>query len=739
MKLVRVATCSLDQWAMDFEGNCNRIIASIQYAKLQGCTYRIGPELEITGYSCEDHFHEMDTFTHSWEVLAEILKYSDGILCDIGMPVMHNAISYNCRVFCLNGKILLIRPKKCLADDGNYREGRYFTEWRRDRHVEPHSLPEFIQSVTDQKHAPFGDGVLEVGEIIVGTESCEELFTPNSPHISLGLAGVDIIGNGSGSHHQLRKLNTRVQLITEATTKGGGVYLYSNQQGCDGNRLYFDGCAMILVNGRVVAQGSQFSLKDVEVLTAVVDVDDVRSIRASVPSRAAQAAVASAYPRITVEGLQMIIPEVETFITDPSPYRQVQYHCVEEEIALGPACWLWDYLRRTGAAGYFLPLSGGADSSATAAIVASMCKLVVEACTPDAHGIYPSRNVLNDVRRIVGEAADPKAKPIRCRDDSGMIVEYPGGYVPKSPQELAGRVFFTAYMGTKNSSDDTKQRATDLASDIGCTHLSVVIDPIIHAIVTFFKATTGFLPKFQVEGGSMQEDLALQNIQARTRMVISYFFAQLILWTRDRQRAAGLLVLGSANVDEALRGYLTKYDCSSADINPIGGISKVDLKRFLQWGSANLNLPSLVTIYSAHASAELRPKDPNSGNANQVSEDEMGMTFTELQDYGRLRKIERCGPMSMFQKLVHMWRDSKLSPKEICEKVKLFFRFYAINRHKVTVLTPSYHAESYSPEDNRFDLRQFLYNVRWPWQFQKMDELAQKMTDRLEKAKEEEK
>ncbi len=31
-----------------------------------------------------------------------------------------------------------------------------------------------------------------------------------------------------------------------------------------------------------------------------------------------------------------------------------------------------------------------------------------------------------------------------------------------------------------------------------------------------------------------------------------------------------LKVLGSANVDEGLRGYLTKYDCSSADINPIG-------------------------------------------------------------------------------------------------------------------------------------------------------------------------
>lgn len=31
----------------------------------------------------------------------------------------------------------------------------------------------------------------------------------------------------------------------------------------------------------------------------------------------------------------------------------------------------------------------------------------------------------------------------------------------------------------------------------------------------------------------------------------------------------------------SLTGYFTKYDCSSADINPIGGISKTDLKNFL--------------------------------------------------------------------------------------------------------------------------------------------------------------
>ena len=87
-----------------------------------------------------------------------------------------------------------------------------------------------------------------------------------------------------------------------------------------------------------------------------------------------------------------------------------------------------------------------------------------------------------------------------------------------------------------------------------------------------------------MEGGTMTENLALQNIQARSRMVMAYFMAQLMPWATDpveKSLGGGLLVLGSANVDEALRGYYTKYDCSAADVNPIGGINKRDLKSFL--------------------------------------------------------------------------------------------------------------------------------------------------------------
>jgi NAD+ synthase (glutamine-hydrolysing) len=113
MPLVTVATCNLSQWALDFDGNLERIEESIRRAKAAGASYRLGPELEITGYGCEDHFLEMDTFHHAWESLAKILEsdLTDGIICDIGMPVLHNGVRYNCRVFCLNRRILLIRPK----------------------------------------------------------------------------------------------------------------------------------------------------------------------------------------------------------------------------------------------------------------------------------------------------------------------------------------------------------------------------------------------------------------------------------------------------------------------------------------------------------------------------------------------------------------------------------------------------------------------------------------------------
>eukprot|EP00899_Mesostigma_viride_P006656 jgi/Mesvir1/15992/Mv08298-RA.1 len=750
MRLATLATCNLNQWAMDFDGNLRRILESIQIAKSKGAVYRVGPELEIPGYGCEDHFHEKDTCEHrqvllhrvipdnvrfwmailcyiiferfctpymiSWmraclepatlstsavptqstvECLAEILRgdASVGIVVDVGAPLEHKGCRYNCRVLLLDRRVLLVRPKMWMANDGNYRELRWFSTWKHRNQVEDFLLPPLLQDVTGQRTVPFGDASLRFLDTQLGCESCEELFTPQSPHIPLSLAGVEILSNASGSHHQLRKLEQRMQLICGAGAKCGGVYLYANQKGCDGGRLYFDGCASIVVNGTVVAQGSQFSLTEVEVVTAVVDLDVVSSFRNHMSSFREQA---SQQDRITFVDVDFRLTRpldlrAPPAVTVPTAPVKVRYHTPSEEIAMGPACWLWDYLRRSGASGYLLPLSGGADSSSTAAIVGNMCQLAVQAMREG------DEKVKADVQRIAG---------------------YGGDAVPENAEELAGRIFSTIYMGTVNSSDATRTRAKVLASQIGASHLSVAIDSLVSAMTSFFALVTGKSPRFKLDGGTEAENLALQNIQARLRMVVAFLMAQLLPWTRGRP--GFLLVLGSANVDEGLRGYLTKYDCSSADINPIGGISKADLKDFLRWGADALGYPELRNVVEAPPTAELEPITPD---YVQSDEQDMGMTYDELSVYGRLRKIGRCGPVSMFRHLACMWRD-RYSLAEISDKVKRFFRFYSMNRHKMTTLTPSYHAENYSPEDNRFDLRQFLYNTKWVWQFRAIDAMV---------------
>lgn len=140
------------------------------------------------------------------------------------------------------------------------------------------------------------------------------------------------------------------------------------------------------------------------------------------------------------------------------------------------------------------------------------------------------------------------------------------------------------------------------------------------------------------------------------------------------------------------------------------------------WAAEHRGFSSLKAIAEATPTAEL---EPITKDYVQSDEQDMGMTYEELGIYGRLRKIDKCGPVSMFERLVREWRH--LSPEEVADKVKKFFFYYSINRHKMTTLTPSYHAESYSPDDNRFDLRQFLYNSRWTWQFKKIDELVEIM------------
>ncbi len=92
-------------------------------------------------------------------------------------------------------------------------QDRWFTIWTRERQVVQYTLPHVISHVTGQRTVPLGDGILVLRDVTMAPEVCEELFSPVSPHSLLALNGVELFTNGSGSHHQLRKLNYRVELM----------------------------------------------------------------------------------------------------------------------------------------------------------------------------------------------------------------------------------------------------------------------------------------------------------------------------------------------------------------------------------------------------------------------------------------------------------------------------------------------------------------------------------------------
>lgn len=51
----------------------------------------------------------------------------------------------------------------------------------------------------------------------------------------------------------------------------------------------------------------------------------------------------------------------------------------------------------------------------------------------------------------------------------------------------------------------------------------------------------------------------------------------------------------------------------------------------------------------------------------------MGISYDHLTVFGRLRKISRYGPVSMFFALWRQWKD-QMTVQQVAEKVKFFFR-----------------------------------------------------------------
>lgn len=163
----------------------------------------------------------------------------------------------------------------------------------------------------------------------------------------------------------------------------------------------------------------------------------------------------------------------------------------------------------------------GLDSSTVALFVHGMARLVLASIE------LGEKTTLQDLRRVAGLET----------------------FVPHSIEEIVELLLTTCYTSTINSSEETRSRAERLAKVLGARHLCVSIDEVVSAHHNVIKSALNFSPRYSVDGGTRAENLALQNLQARNRMVVQYTLAQLATTAHNLPRAgAALLVLTSGNV-----------------------------------------------------------------------------------------------------------------------------------------------------------------------------------------------
>lgn len=99
---------------------------------------------------------------------------------------------------------------------------------------------------------------------------------------------------------------------------------------------------------------------------------------------------------------------------------------------------------------------------------------------------------------------------------------------------------------------------------------------------------------------------AVANLKPRLRMITIYYHANQLNY----------LVMGTGNRSELEMGYFTKYGDGGADLLPLGGLLKTEVKKL----AAELGIPRKII-----------EKVPTAGLwAGQTDEGEMGITYAEL-------------------------------------------------------------------------------------------------------------
>jgi NAD+ synthase (glutamine-hydrolysing) len=331
--------------------------------------------------------------------------------------------------------------------------------------------------------------------------------------------------------------------------------------------------------------------------------------------------------------------------TPPQSWETGQY-VKEEEFARAEGLALFDYLRKSRSQGFVVSLSGGADSAAIVSLIALMAEF---------------------------GAADIGLDGLKKK-----LAYIKGIDAVADTRSLVHRLLATVYQSTRNSSDITRNAAKSVANAVAAEHLEFDVDSLVKDYIAMVGKAVGRPLAWETD------DIALQNIQARTRAPG--------VWMLTNIRNA--LLLSTSNRSEAAVGYATMDGDTSGGLSPIAGIDKHYLRAWLRWmetmgpeisDGVRHPIAALSYINKQQPTAELRP---------------LAMTQTDeadLMPYDLLDAAERAAirdkqtPAEVFATIRVAF--PQYPPAQLAMWVERFFRLWCRNQWKRERYAPSFHLD----------------------------------------------
>lgn len=261
---VRIADCRY---------NTERIKKMIFDADNKGVEIITFPELSITGYSCGDLFLQPYLLQEAEKELIRLVEDTKDTECLVlaGMPIRVEEQLFNAAVAFQSGKILGAIPKTYLPNYREFQEVRWFTSAR--------ELQFEIVEIGNFK-VPIGHNILfRSGNLAIGIEICEDMWTTYSPGTRLALYGAQIIFNLSASNESINKHNYLRSLISGLSSQNLCGYVYcSSGYGESSTDLVYTGKAFVAEIGSILEEMERFSMTERMIVTDI-DVSRIRNER----------------------------------------------------------------------------------------------------------------------------------------------------------------------------------------------------------------------------------------------------------------------------------------------------------------------------------------------------------------------------------------------------------------------------------------------------------------------------